>query len=64
MGSRKIAESHRKRPNVIMMTMGDNDRVDLFILYHGVKRQALATLPLGVHPGVHQKAAVVDIQQP
>ena len=60
----KVPHGDRQGANVVVMTMGNGDGVELLLRDELVERQAVASLALGVSAGVHQQAVAVDVDKP
>ncbi len=63
-GVAEIALGHRQRADMVVMTVGDGDGVQLLAVQQGIKGQGIAAVPFGVHAGIHQQAAIIQLDQP
>lgn len=60
----KISQRYGQRADVIVMAMGDRNRIEVFVLDGFVERETVASLTFGVHSGVEQDAVIFDVHEP
>lgn len=60
----KLADSDWQGADVVVVAMGQDDGLDVFICNGGIKREAGAAFAFGMRAGVHEQAVAVHIHKP
>src|ERR1043166_5537445 len=60
----KVAQSHWQRTDVIVMTMGDGNRVNLLVFYNIEQRHTAAAFPFRMRARVHQQTMALHVHEP
>ena len=63
-GFGEMAHGHRQGADMVVMTVGDGDGVQVLAVQQGIKGQGVAAVALGMHSGIQEQAAIVNIHQP